>query len=238
MAVDDDFVGIGLAYNPDEFAREKLEPGVDFRPDAMNEIAREVPVIEGITDVHHPPECPSQYRKHRERKRRRQHERVRQADVNHRKARRRDRQPDHAANEGDRIEKEAAVTPSDDEVFDDRAGENELHHRGHAERKTPPIAFGHVGGDDVVPAEIVEVGFNAPVRPRGVHRPIRNETVREKSDRRDVALQAPSFKEPSHLPDISAMAVFGANRLVAGQLHETTLVHERLRHGPPFWRVH
>ena len=148
----------------------------------------------------------------------------------HDKPRHPDRQPRHAEDVDERIEKESAVTPRHDEIFDDRPGQDEFHQRGDAERKSPPIALGRVGDDEVVPAELVKVRDDAPVRSPGLDRPACHRAVVGQPRRRDLALHVPGFLEPRHFADEAAMLVFRSDRLVACHLHETTLAHERLRH--------
>ena len=71
VAVDDDLVGIGLAREAHQFPREAVEPIPDSRTNAMNEIARKIPVIERKTNEKQPSECQAQHHENGERERRR-----------------------------------------------------------------------------------------------------------------------------------------------------------------------
>ena len=107
------------------------------------------------------------------------------------------------------------------------SGQDEFHQRGDAERKAPPIAHRHVGGDEIVPAEPVKIGRDAPVRSPGIDRPACHRPVGRQLRRRNLALHVPGFLEPRHFADEAAMLMFRSDRLVAGHLHEATLAHER-----------
>ena len=193
VAVDDDLVGVGLTRDADQFRRKAVEPLLDPRPHAMNEVAREVPIVERIADEQPPAEDQPQRHEERERKQRRPEQGIRQAAVAHDEPREPDRQPDHAENVDERREKEAAVSPRHDEIFDGRAGENELDQGGDAERKAPPVALLRVRRHEVVPAEVVIVRGDAPVRPSGLDRPVRDRAVGGNAERETLPLTFQAF---------------------------------------------
>ena len=95
VAVDDDLIGIGLTEKPHQFAGETIEPRLELRPRAMHEVARKIPVVERVADMHRSSERPSQAGEDREPKERREQHGIRQFSVDHGKTCRRDRQPSH-----------------------------------------------------------------------------------------------------------------------------------------------
>ncbi len=192
----------------------------------MNEIAREIPIVERVADMHEAPEREAERDKDRKPQERREDHVIRQAEMDHGKARHRDRQPHHAEDEDQRIQKESAVAPRHDEIFDHGAGEDEFHQRGDPERKAPPVALGYVGAHEVVPAEPVKVGRDAPVRAKARNRPACHRPVGRNDRRRDLALHVPGLLEPRHFADETVMLTFRSDRLVACHLHETTLAQE------------
>ncbi len=180
--------------------------------------------------MHEAPEGPAQRDEDREPQQRREQHVIRQAEMDHGKSRHRNRQPHHAENVDERIKKKSAVAPGHDEIFDHRAGQDEFHQRGDAERKAPPIALGHVGAHEIVPAEPVKVGGDAPVRAAGLDRPACHRPV----GRQRGGETSPCTFQAFWNRAISRMKrrcwCSGSDRLVACHLHETTLAHERLRH--------
>ena len=127
--------------------REAVEALFEPGPHAMDEVAREIPIVERIADMDHavrrstarPTKIASQsngastmgYGKPR------WMTANRVAEIDSQTI---------PTNIDKRIKEKSAVSPCHGEISHHRAGQHELHQRGDAERKAPPIARRHVGG--------------------------------------------------------------------------------------------
>src|SRR6516225_5959025 len=209
-----------------------IETFLKLRPHAMNEIAREVPIVQRVTDMDHAAEGPAQAGKNRQPQHRGANHVKWQSDVDDQEAGRRNRQPHHSEDVDQRGEKKCAVTPGHDKITDDGTRQYKFQERGDAQRKTPPIAHRRIGGDEIIPAKPVEIGAHAPIRTPGFDGPIGHRALRREPRWRYLALHVPGLLEPGHFPNKAAMLVFRPDRLVAGHLHEAPLAYERVRHWP------
>src|SRR5580692_2114415 len=95
VAVDDDLIGIGLAEETHQFAGETIEARLELPPSAMHKVARKIPIVQRVTDLHHASERPAQAGEDRKPKKWREQHWVRQSCVDDGKTCRRYRQPPH-----------------------------------------------------------------------------------------------------------------------------------------------
>src|SRR5262249_29912663 len=101
-----------------------------------------------------------------------------------------------------------------------------------AQWKTPPIAHGRIGDDEIIPAKPMEVGVHPPIGTPGFDCPIGYRAICRELQRRYLALHVPGLLEPRHFTNETPMLVFRPDRLVAGHLHEASLAHVRVWHCP------
>ena len=72
VAIDNDLIGVTVANKPHELMREPVKAFLELWPDSVNEIAREIPIIQRVTDMDRTTEGPAQAGKDRQPQGRRQ----------------------------------------------------------------------------------------------------------------------------------------------------------------------
>src|SRR5262249_59310071 len=118
VAIDDDLIGVAVANEPHELMRQDIETFLELRSDAMNEIAREVPIVQRVADMDHAAEGPAQAGENHQPQYRRENHVKGQSDMDHRKAGRSNRQPHHSGDVDERGEEKCAIAPGQDEIAD------------------------------------------------------------------------------------------------------------------------